>query len=96
MRLADILLCLYIQLMRAVLTSEAFDFIPEPIRRKLKLKPGIVLEFDEEAPYLKAVPAFSMDDMLACIGAGRGGYGGKTAGEWLEETRGEVELRGNG
>lgn len=67
--------------MQVVLTSEAFDFIPESIRQKLKLKPGSVLEFDEQVPYLKAVPAFSIDEMMACIGAGKGGYGGMTSDE---------------
>jgi glucokinase len=78
--------------MQAVLTNEAFAFIPEPIRRKLGLKPGTVLDFDEQAPFLKAVPAFNIDDMMACIGAGQGGYQGKTSVEWLEDARGTVEL----
>lgn len=78
--------------MQAVLTHEAFAFIPEPIRQKLKLKPGSVLEFDEEVPYLKAVPAFDIADMMACVGVGQGAYEGKTAGEWLEESRGPVQL----
>jgi len=78
--------------MQAVLTQEAFSFIPEPIRRKLKLKPGSVLEFDEGAPYLKAVPAFDIQDMMACIGTGKGGYEGKNSSEWLDDSRGPVEL----
>ena len=78
--------------MQAVLTSEAFAFIPEPIRQKLKLKPGSVLEFDEDVPFLKAVPAFDIADMMACIGVAKDGYQGKTSEEWLEETRGAVEL----
>jgi len=76
--------------MQAVLTSEAFAFIPEPIRQKLKLKPGSVLEFDEDVPFLKAVPAFDIADMMACIGVGKDGYQGKTSEGWLEETRGAV------
>lgn len=63
--------------MQAVLTSEAFAFIPEPIRNKLGLKPGSVLDFDETAPFLKAVPAFDIADMMACIGAGNDGFEGK-------------------
>lgn len=78
--------------MQAVLTQEALSFIPEPIRRKLKLKPGSVLDFDEGTPYLKAVPAFDIDDMIACIGAGKGGYEGKSSLEWLDDSRGPVEL----
>lgn len=78
--------------MQAVLTPEAFSFIPEPIRQKLRLKPGSVLDFDEGTPYLKAVPAFDIEDMMACIGAGKNGYAGKTSAEWLDESRGPVEL----
>jgi len=40
--------------MKAILTSEALSFIPEPIRRKLHLKVGDVLDFDEAAPFLNA------------------------------------------
>lgn len=82
----------YFHHMQAVLTNEAFAFIPESIRQKLKLKPGSVLDFDEDAPFLKAVPAFDIADMMACIGVGKDGYKGKTSAEWLEESRGKVEL----
>lgn len=82
----------YFPAMQAVLTSEAFAFIPEPIRSRLKLKPGSVLEFDEEAPFLKAVPAFDIADMMACIGVSKDGYEGKTPDKWLEQSRGVVEL----
>ena len=86
--------CHYFARMQAVLTSEAFAFIPESIRRKLKLKlkPGSVLDFDEDAPFLKAVPAFDIADMMACIGVGKDGYQGKTSDEWLDESRGAVQL----
>lgn len=92
MGLASLPTCRYFSCMQAVLTSEAFAFIPESIRQKLKLKPGSVLDFDEDAPFLKAVPAFDIAEMMACIGVGKEGFQGKTSDEWLEESRGAVEL----
>lgn len=49
--------------MKAVLTSKGQITIPATIRKRLGLKVGQVLEFDEEAPYLKAVVAFDEDEM---------------------------------
>ena len=43
--------------MQATLTAEFLEGIPLSIRQRLKLRPGTVMDFDEEAPYLKAVPA---------------------------------------
>ncbi len=43
--------------MQAVITAEFLEGIPLPIRQRLNLRPGTVMDFDEEAPYLKAVPA---------------------------------------
>ena len=43
--------------MQATLTAEFLECIPLSIRQRLKLSPGTVMDFDEEAPYLKAVPA---------------------------------------
>ncbi len=44
----------YIQVVKAVLTSKGQITIPVRIRTRLGLKAGDELEFDEEAPYLKA------------------------------------------
>lgn len=78
--------------MQATLTTEAFNFIPEPIRRRLHLQPGTVLEFDEQAPFLKAVPATQavQGDFQEWIQASVGIAKDKltTAGR-MAETRGE-------
>ena len=47
--------------MQAAITAEFIEGIPLPIRQRLKLRPGTVMDFDEEAPYLKAVPAGAPD-----------------------------------
>ncbi len=41
--------------MQATLTSKGQITIPIHIRNRLHLKPGDVLEFDETAPFLKAI-----------------------------------------
>lgn len=78
--------------MQATLTSEALSFIPEPIRRKLHLRVGNVLEFDETVPFLKAVPcpAKSSDEFDGWLKASVGLAKGKlTTAERMAETRGE-------
>ncbi len=77
--------------MKATLTSKGQITIPAKIRRKLGLQTGQVLEFDEGSPYLKAVPVFDEDAMRSVLGCAKGKLG-KTTREWLEETRGPVEL----
>jgi AbrB family looped-hinge helix DNA binding protein len=76
--------------MKATLTSKGQITIPSAVRRRLGLKVGQVLEFDEEAPYLLAVPAFDESRMRSVVGRALGRLG-MTSGEWLEETRGPVE-----
>ncbi|HSF14482.1 MAG TPA: AbrB/MazE/SpoVT family DNA-binding domain-containing protein [Vicinamibacteria bacterium] len=77
--------------MKATLTSKGQITIPAKIRRKLGLEPGQVLDFDEDAPYLKAVPVFDEEDMRSVLGCTKGRLG-RSSDEWLEETRGRVEL----
>jgi hypothetical protein len=78
--------------MQATLTLEAFNFIPEPIRLRLHLQPGTVLDFDEQAPYLKAVPAAAeakdeFENWLAqSVGIAKGKL---TTDGRMAETRGE-------
>lgn len=76
--------------MKATLTSKGQITIPSSVRRRLGLKAGQVLEFDEEAPYLLAVPAFDESRMRSVMGRARGRMA-MTSEEWLEETRGPVE-----
>lgn len=76
--------------MRATLTSKGQITIPAPIRRRLGLKPGQVLEFDESTPYLLAMPVFDEQAMRALVGCTSGRMA-MTSDEWLDETRGPVE-----
>lgn len=82
--------------MKATLTSKGQITIPVHIRKRLHLKPGDVLEFDETAPFLKATRA---------IPAGAWEQFGKTAADpWeglsvheiMDELRGPVELPATG
>lgn len=77
--------------MKATLTSKGQITIPAKIRRKLGLRPGQVLDFDEDAPFLKAVPAFDEEAMRLVLGCAERKLG-ETAAAWLDETRGTVKL----
>jgi AbrB family looped-hinge helix DNA binding protein len=77
--------------MEATLTSKGQITIPAKIRRRLGLKAGQVLDFDEEAPYLKAVPVFDVEAMRSVLGCAKEALDETTA-EWLDATRGPVEL----
>jgi AbrB family looped-hinge helix DNA binding protein len=78
--------------MKATVTSKGQITIPLPIRRKLKLEIGTVLEFDEQADYLKATKAVDPGRMRSAIGIAQEELAGKTTLQWLEELRGAVEL----
>ncbi len=78
--------------MKATVTSKGQITIPVKIRRRLKLEPGQVLEFDEEAPFLKATRVFDPGDMYGVIGACRDSELRVSSAEWLNETRGPVEM----
>jgi AbrB family looped-hinge helix DNA binding protein len=54
--------------MKATITSKGQITIPAKVRRRLNLRPGQILEFDEEAPYLKATRIFDSGEMYATIG----------------------------
>lgn len=81
--------------MQAVLTSEFLEIIPTSIRERLKLAPGVVLDFDEQAPFLKGVPAPDVGDagmevFQAWLTASTGlATGVLTTDERMQETRGE-------
>lgn len=81
--------------MQAVLTPEFLEIIPTSIRERLKLTPGVVLDFDEQAPFLKGVPATDMDDngmkvFQAWLTSSTGlAMGVLTTDERMQETRGE-------
>ena len=65
--------------------------MPAKIRERLGLMAGQVLDFDENAPYLKAVPVFDEEEMRSVLRSTKGILGLRSD-EWLEETRGSVEL----
>jgi AbrB family looped-hinge helix DNA binding protein len=76
--------------MKATLTSKGQITIPATIRHRLGLKPGQILDFDEHAPYLKAVLVFDEEEMRSVLGCATNV--GRSSKEWLDETRGPVEL----
>ena len=81
--------------MQAVLTPEFLDIVPASIRERLKLKPGVVLDFDERAPFLKAVPAQPVDEagmveFQTWLAGSTGIAKGKlTTDQLMRETRGD-------
>jgi len=78
--------------MQSTLTSKGQITIPSALRRKLHLKAGDVLDFDENAPYLKAVRQVDEKRMRSTIGCAKNKFEGKTVKQWLDELRGPVEL----
>ena len=78
--------------MKATVTSKGQITIPLPIRRKLRLHKGTVLQFDEGADHLKATRQVDVDRMRAVIGIARKELAGRSVAEWIEELRGPVQL----
>lgn len=78
--------------MKATLTSKGQITLPVAIRRRLGLKPGDVLEFDETTPFLKARKPFSKEQMRKALGRGKKRGILRTSNEWVEELRGPAEL----
>jgi AbrB family looped-hinge helix DNA binding protein len=79
--------------MKATITSKGQITIPVKVRRRLNLQPGQVLEFDDEAPYLKATRIFDPGEMYATIGCCKNKQApARSAQEWLNKTRGKVKL----
>ena len=82
----------YFSPMTTTITSKGQVTIPARIRRRLHLQPGMRLEFDEHAPYLKATLAFDVDEMRAVLGCCRENRRGMSVKQWLSETRGAVRI----
>jgi AbrB family looped-hinge helix DNA binding protein len=76
--------------MKATVTSKGQITIPLPIRRRLKLHAGTVLEFDEGADCLKAFKAVDPERMRTVIGIAKEQLATRTTLQWLEESRGPV------
>jgi AbrB family looped-hinge helix DNA binding protein len=75
--------------MKATITSKGQITIPIKVRRRLNLKAGDVLDFDEEAPLLVARTDFDEKKMKAALGCLKG-RSGVSSTQWLEQTRGPV------
>jgi AbrB family looped-hinge helix DNA binding protein len=78
--------------MKATVTSKGQITIPLAIRRRLQLRQGTVLEFDECADHLKATKAADVARMRGVIGIAREELAAKALREWLDELRGPVDL----
>jgi AbrB family looped-hinge helix DNA binding protein len=80
--------------MNATITSKGQITIPAKIRHKLRLKPGHVLKFFEDAPFLKARRVFDEKKARAVLGCAKNSLPGYTSESWLSATRGRrVKLR---
>ncbi len=78
--------------MKATVTTKGQITIPSAIRRKLNLRPGTVLEFDEGTDYLKAVKRVDRRAIRSVIGIAKQELSGKAPSEWLDFLRGPAEL----
>ncbi len=74
------------------MTSKGQITIPLPIRRKLKLHKGTILEFDERADHLKATKCADAARMRSVIGIARKELAGKSVAQWVEALRGPADL----
>lgn len=78
--------------MKATLTSKGQITIPLGIRRRLGLKPGQQLDFDEATPFVKAVKVVDESAWKKARGIGRKRLPAASTKDWLNQTRGPVEL----
>lgn len=78
--------------MQTTLTSKGQITIPIKVRRRLHLKPGDILEFDETAPFLKATKAIPPQAWEQFGSEATDPWGSMNMREVMEELRGPVEL----
>ena len=74
--------------MQSTLTSKGQITIPVALRRKLRLKAGDVLNFDENAPFLKASKEIDIKRMRSTLGCMKKELRGKSVKEWIDDLRG--------
>jgi len=77
--------------MQATLTSKGQITLPVALRRKLRLKAGDVLKFNEYS-FSKARSKADLKRMRSTLGRGRTAMRGKSVEQWMEWLRGPVEL----
>jgi AbrB family looped-hinge helix DNA binding protein len=75
--------------MKAIVSEKGQVTIPKPLRDRLGIRPGQVLDFEEEAGRLvarKSVPRDAIDALYGTLD-----LGGRTTDELIEELRGKPD-----
>ena len=76
--------------MHTTITSKGQITIPARLRRKLGLEPGMKLEFDENASFLKATRPVDVTRMRSVIGCLKGKLP-EGSRQWIDSARGPAD-----